>query len=251
MALWETQSVQAAWFLAGVDNVDVALIYEGLFGTKPDTLQTNRLPGPSNPFLGVASGNLNKWQAVLQLQPGRLDLIVQPDPNLPYDNVPPTLNSKEVADWLRGTLSQKSAYFPSSVRLAIICNFLNRAENVDAARTEIASLLNLDERLTSYSDLVFQLNRRRTIGVSAVEVNRLLRWATVGFHSVVFNNPMGAGINSALSTVEQHAASLMVDVNTVLGSKIFAKSEQATIFADMIQEVLRLGEIRTPLGLME
>ncbi len=251
MALWETQSIQAAWFLAGIDDVDVEFIYRGLFGVQPDTMQVNRVPGPTNPFLGVATGNLNRWQAVLQLQPGRLDLYVQPDPNAPDGNIPPTLNSEEVIGWLRATLFQKSEYFPSSIRLAFICNFLKKTDDIEAARDEVAHLLNLDERLTSYSDLVFQLNKRRMIGTPAIEVNRLLRWATVGFHSVVFNNPMGAGLHSALSTLEKHAASLMVDVNTVVGSKIFAKQEQATIFGDMISEALRLGEIRTPLGLME
>ncbi|MGP4752853.1 hypothetical protein [Agrobacterium pusense] len=244
MALWDTQSLQIAWFLASMEGVNVETIYSGLFGKEADSVQRSKVPTATNPFLGVASGAILSWQVVLQLQPGRLDLYVQPDPNNLSD-VPPVINSDIVIGWMEQILREKSDSFPPAIRLAFICNFLKTAPDLESSRREIAKLIDLDERITSYSDLLFQLNRRCESGVPQIQLNRLLRWSTIVFQM------LANATNMPVATEEKHASSLMVDVNTVINGQIFTKVEQVPIFNSMISQIRRLGEERTVLALME
>lgn len=249
MALWRSQSIQVVWFLTGSD-LNVEKFYQGLFGSEPDRVERNKLPSATNPFMGVASGTIDGFNAIIQLQPARVDLTLQPDPNIPDEDFPPTLDSEAIIAWLRLRLSMAAEHFPVAIRIAIVCNFLKTAETLDEARAEISHLVGLDERLQSYSDFMFQINRRMVGKQTGVELNRLLRWASVVFQSVVFNLPSHVSILTPPTNVEQHASSFMVDLNTVLGTRTFESYEQVSIFSEMLDELKRLGAHKTPLALM-
>lgn len=249
MALWRSQSIQVVWFLTESDlNVDS--FYNGLFGSEPDRVERNKVPSPSNPYLGVASGVVDGLSATIQLTPGRVDLVIQPDPSNPDEVFPELLNSEDVIAWLSMRFVNASAHFPIAIRIAVVCNFLKTAATDDEARAEVSALIGLDHRLQSYSDLMFQINRRSISERSGVEINRLLRWATVVFQSVVVNLQSQPGGFAGTANLEQHASSFVVDLNTVFGTRPFERAEQVSIFQEMLEELSRLGDDRTPLALM-
>ena len=249
MALWRSQSIQVVWFLAG-SALNVDRFYEDLFGSEPERVERNKLPSHTNPFVGVASGTVNGLNAVVQLQPARVDLTIQPDPNAIEEAFPPTLDSEAALAWLRNLLSTRAEYFPVAIRVAVVANFLKTTATLDESRVEIADLVGLDKRMQSYSDFMFQINRRAVGKQTGVELNRLLRWASVVFQSVTLNLPSYVSVFTPPTNTEQHASTFAVDVNTVLGTQTFQSHQQVSIFNDMLDELTRLGIHRTPLALM-
>jgi hypothetical protein len=81
MTVWGTQSVQLVWFTTRQPN---QTIVEDTFsalveGTKPSAVQVNQLPAGGS-LIG-AVGKFQKYQVRVQMQQGRLDFFVNPQPD--------------------------------------------------------------------------------------------------------------------------------------------------------------------------
>jgi hypothetical protein len=248
MELWNAQSIQFVWFLTTTDGIRVDALFEAFSGDEPNSVQRNKVPGPGNPFLGVAAGQIGIYQAQVQLQPGRLDLVVHADeiPNL--DDIP-VLETGAVLDRIYSALASNEQLLPDAVRLALVCNLLKPVETAEEGRAIATGLLSLDPALTDFTDLMFQINRKKKLQ-SGVSINRLLRWNTLTLQSFVLNMPGQQGvITPALK--EKHAAALMLDINTVVEQRVFAGTQQVPIFKEMIEEARRLGQLGVPAALMD
>jgi hypothetical protein len=165
------------------------------------------------------------------------------------DEVIPVISTHAVLDELYAALSFNEELLPEAVRLALVCNLLKPVDTVAESRAIISDLLSLDTALTDYSDLIFQINRRKTLA-TGIEINRLLRWHSLSLQSFIINMPGQQGIATP-AIKEKHAAALMLDINTVVGPRVFSGAQQLPIFQEMMVETLRLGELGVPTALMD
>lgn len=243
MSLWESQSIQFVWFLSSNDEIKTNDVFESLMGEEPVSFQRNKAPNPANPFLAIANGPIDGSEATLQLQPGRMDLVITPSASV--------LDSAEVGVATIPTISTckrvlaglpQMALKVPCVRLALVLNLLKPAENVDEARLVIEQMISQKPKFDDYSDLMFQINRRKSYPeLDKLAVNRLLRFHVTAFQSVMMTNHHGA--HSTSFSRENFAASMMVDVNTVPDGRLFASDDFVTIFSTLAEEALRIGAV--------
>lgn len=248
MELWDAQSIQFVWFLTTAEGVKVDAIFEAIVGEEPTSLQRNKMPGPTNPFIGIASGSFGIDEARVQLQPGRVDLFIHPNEMLDDGDIP-VISTEAVLDRVYSALASHQSLLPEAIRLAFVCNFMKPVETAEEGRAIVTDLLSLNLDLTDFTDLLFQINRRKQL-YSGVSINRLLRWNSVALQRFVVNLPGQQGIVTP-ALKEKYAASLMVDLNTVVEQRVFSGAQQIPIFKEMIEEATRLGQLKVPTALMD
>jgi len=238
MTMWKSQSVQLVWFLSSVENVRASKVFEELTGSEPLSYQSNRVPNPTNPFLGVANGPHEGFEFSVQIQPGRMDLVLTP-----------TMEGQENVEGLLLVETEKAVRTAvaaaanvgdiSPVRLALIINLFEPSESLSVSRALIEERIGFSPNIGEYSDLVFQINRRKQLASPEIEINRLLRYGSITLQTFSVSFQPG-GVPSPV-TIAQFGASLMVDINTIIDGRTFSKADTDTIFSQIAGEALRIA----------
>jgi hypothetical protein len=249
MAIWPLQSLQIAWFLTSVEGIRAQAVFEAIFGEEPQNIQTNKLPNPANPFFGVASGAVDGIQGQVQVQPGRVDLVLTPPNDDPTQDLPlfdaHTTISKIVEQI-------KKPSFPPAFRCAMVANLAHPAPDLQAAADIFVQTTGITLPMSDVSDLILQLNRRKHLS-STIELNRLMRYSIANFQSFVIEMIPNIGMPGQTVPISKQtfATMLALDFNTVPNGKTFEGEEINTIFDQAATELLRVATIGTPSGLAD
>jgi hypothetical protein len=112
---WAAQSFRIAWFGSGLENVGADQVFLKAFGLEAENIHRNRVPSQANPFWSKASGSIveGRQAADVQIQPGRLDIVLMPI----SEDVAPTLPLDALDKYLGGMSASLGDLGPA-VRLA-------------------------------------------------------------------------------------------------------------------------------------
>lgn len=236
MTLAKSQSIQLVWFIPSTEGVKADVLFEAIFDEDPANVQKNKVPSPANPFLSVASGAVSKFMAQVQVQPGRVDLVLSGLPN-GNDSSLPLLDTAESVAAIEDRLSAAADALPICLRVALVGNLHAPTASAVEASKKIIDQIGINLPFSDFSDFSFQLNRRKTI--NGIELNRLVRFSVAAFQQFMITVNNG---NSMPVTLEEHGAALAIDINTVPNGAIIDSQRQITIYKAMFGEFLRIGE---------
>ena len=243
--MWQANAVQLALFCLSVDGIDAQELFELGLGEDPETSQRSRTISQTNPFLSVASGMVADLQFVVQVQAGRIDVIVSPsqgaevnlDAGIPTFECPPVLER---------LVRFVEAIMPKSlpiVRVALVVNLCKPEETYREAAEVIGSMLGMDVARDELSDLSFQVNRRKMLP-SGQEMNRLVRLGVLAVQAFTFRNPQEGG--PVPLSVNQIGVGLMLDFNTVPAAVAFSPAVQVELATHLKDEILLVGGADNP-----
>lgn len=243
--MWDTQSVQLVWFISTHEGLNTQDLYRSAFGADPDSTQSNRSVSPTAPFLSQATGVIAGRRLVLQLQPGRLDLIVQAEQSeIDVDKGIRVLNLLEELDELQGPLSKISNSLSSVIRISTVATLSASTDSAESALKKCIEQIEFPCPTQAVTDFVFQANRRTTLG-GKYEVNRLLRWVVFEMHSMAIN--VDAIGQQSMSSFVQHRAGLVLDFNTLLQTQPYSHESQIEAMSLVHSEVSRFAQLEHPL----
>ncbi|MER9840143.1 hypothetical protein NKJ59_02635 [Mesorhizobium australicum] len=248
MADWRAQQIQFVWFLAEVDGLSAGDIFRQIWSTEPEQIQQNRAPNPSNPFLSVASIIEGGRTSQVQVQPGRVDVIYSADPlqedqaafHSLFDLVP------NLTKMLQGVELNKIVV-RDAFRLAAVVTVLKPVSTYEHGVGEFIEALGFDFAVPNATDLVFQVNSRKSLG--DVNVNRLIQLGTIGIHSGNFTLMPGARIPMPDASTTQYAARRHFDFNTVPDGRLLEHASHGPILRSLADEITRVIEAGAVRGL--
>ncbi|WP_292242680.1 hypothetical protein [Mesorhizobium sp.] len=245
MADWRGQHIQFVWFLADVEGLVAAEVFRRVWATEPEQTQQNRAPNPSNPFLSVASTAVSGLTSQVQIQPGRIDVLLVAEPGQEDQSVFKSLFdlNQHLLALVEG-ITAKQAVDRDAFRLSAVATLLKPVDTYNDGVKEFTNSLGFDFAISNPSDLMFQVNSRKIIG--GINMNRVLQISTMGFQT--FNLPLmaGAPIPGPGSTATQYAARRHLDFNTAPDGKLLERTRHAPIFkalADELRRVARNGTL--------
>ncbi|MET0438261.1 MAG: hypothetical protein ABW043_12295 [Devosia sp.] len=231
----QVQAFQIAWFT--VEPPTAALdAYRKIFGADPDGYQTHRGFGGPVPYLSTANGRFNDLTVQVGVQPGRIELLFQPDDPTPGpDEAWPILDRKKV--FAAASSIAAKAEFSGVVRQAVIANLWQPEETLESASAHALKLSGLQLNYDDALDVMFQINRRlKSVNGDAL-LNRLLRVGVGHMQQMMIPTaPSGAPI-----TVSRFGVSIVVDVNNVPTSEPYATDEQRRLLLELLAEADRLA----------
>lgn len=238
MPVWAAQSFRIAWFGSGLESAGADQIFSKGFAIEPENIHRNRVPNQANPFWSKASGTLEGGgkSAEVQVQPGRLDVVLMPVNEDPAPTLP--LDTLDV--FLEPLATAMSAIGPA-FRLAVIVEVVELVGSSEEASLIAQGLANIAKPTESITDFSYQLNNRRQFrSVKDQTMNRLVRWATSTFQIVRFS--VGPEAATTPVTDLSHAASVFMDLNNVPSPRPLEPFEQLAIYKELVGEFRRLAE---------
>lgn len=243
--MWQAQSVQLVWFLTTHEGVNTQDLYRKAFKTDPDTVQSNRVITPAMPFLSLVAGVLDGRTITFQVQPGRLDVIIQAEQtNFLDTDGPPVFDLRNELERLRDPVQEICNGLNSVIRISTVATLTTPAETPDEGVKNCAAHIGLHIPTNGVTDFIFQVNRRAILD-GDVEINRLLRWNVFEFHSLAINANI---ISQAPIPPMIHLRSaLMLDFNTPPQNQPYSQEKQLKAMTAIHQELLRFSELDHPL----
>lgn len=239
--VWRGQHVQFVWFIADVDGLSADEVFRRVWQIEPDQTQKNRTPNPANPFLSLASSAVDGLTSQVQIQPGRVDVIVTVEPGQENESVFDALFDlkKNILTVLNG-INSRSAVARDAYRISTVATVLKPVASYQDGVKEFTQSLGFDFKIPNPSDLMFQVNSRKTI--AGVPINRLLQISTMGFQTVAFPLVQGAVFSTPSAVPTQYAARRHLDFNTAPDGRVLEHARQASIFECLTDELLRIAE---------
>ncbi len=240
MSMWPSQSVQCTWFVSAAENVRAHVLFEELFGTEPDTMQQSKSVGPTNPFFSHSTGKLMGMNAIVQVQPGRVDAILAPDEG----EESATIDTDRAISLLSAKLVEVPLVHQSVSRIALVVNLFSAQADEDAAQKELFSLAGITQNIPNAKSTVFQVNSPVDTEVGT-KINRLVRYSSVAVQKFVLNLS-GNGIDAAAvpASVVSFGVQLMLDFNTVPDGFMLTNELQPILFRNLVSESLRVAADR-------
>lgn len=235
MGEWRAANLQFVWFVADTAELSPSKLFTTIAGVEPESVQSNKLPRPNNPYLGVAEAPIDALQHRLTIQPGRVDYFVQSA--LEGENGPPLIAGPEK---LLPALANgvRKVEIPA-LRLALVVNLLRIEASMAAASKTINSLVGNPIKFEDATDISFQVNRPKSI--ENTQINRLLRYSVGMFQVLQFAMNPGM-IQSPPPALPTFAANALGDFNTVPGETIFKAGELKPIWDILISEASKFME---------
>lgn len=234
------QIIQFAWFLHSIDDVHAPSMFNQFWGADPDLAQTNRAPGPANPFLSIAGTSHNGVLRQIQVQPGRVDLVVNAelsdDPEKAFANL---FNYEaELYDISTRLKVADNPLKREATRLSTVVTMLEPVGSYTAAAKRFFDFSGFKTKAPNLSDLGLQLNSRKT--VDGVDINRVVGLSVFGVQ--VFSLSMSPGVaQTSMSPSVLFAARRMFDFNTVPDGRTLKIKDQLPIFDALVSEILRVS----------
>jgi hypothetical protein len=252
MAIWGSQAIHFVWFLAGSNDVKTDQIFQLLTGEEPDNIQRNKTPNPVNPFLSSASGHVPGIVLTVQLQPGRLDAIfTAPEDDIGDEDGVPLLDTEAVFDLFVGKAEAISTSLGGSLRLAVVANLVKPSVDESAACASFLEAIGYDLGVSDARDLLFQVNRRKALEATNVEMNRIMRFGVSAFQKFVFQLELqtpGTGTSLPISK-QNFGMVLTLDFNTVPTGQVIESERCAPIFKEILEELKRVALNGSPRAL--
>lgn len=233
---WESNLLQAVLFEpAPVAAPDAAAVWHSLFGTQPTSI--NR-PAPGGLPIHTANGFVDGFQAAVQHQPGRLDLVLMPAPDEAAEQpLIADVNAAltKLSQHVEQLLSQRRV-----VRLAIVANLVKSAQSEDEARALTRASMPTISLPPNAVEIQISFNAPRAIRTApAVQMNRLCKWGSIREQRMqMLMHPTG-GATSFPVHVKDFAV-WNIDVNTVAQPEPFAPEYAVQIFDALYHEMLAI-----------
>ncbi len=124
-------------------------------------------------------------------------------------------------------------------RLALVTTLIAPAANHLEANEKVAEQIGVKLPRHDVTDLMFQLNLRKPIvGFTDTAMNRLVKFGVAGFQSITVE--IGPQAVVTPHTVQNYAASLSIDTNTVPRLTPFSSEEQKMIWSSLAAETNKL-----------
>lgn len=244
---WGLQLVRLVLFKSDVSLFKAGSLYTQFTGEDPDHLQNNRTPNPAAPFLSLAVGEVKDAANQVVVEPGRVMFEVAcPD----RANAGPWAwrlrDGIERADDAIGRLTPLFPHFGAFDRLAVHINLLRNVGTAAEAGQFFAEHVEV-EAIPDALDLIYQFNRRSTSKFHKQQLNRLVRFSTSSIQELQMTIQDGVPL-SQVATPARHLASLLIDVNTMPGTR-FDNEVAWKQLAELYAEAVRIAEIGTPSAL--
>ncbi|MCA0057124.1 hypothetical protein [Mesorhizobium sp. B261B1A] len=245
---WDALTIQMVWFTGDARRHSAATLFSQLLGIEPDAYQSNKSISAPVPFLSSASGVVDDLSYNLNVQPSRVDLLLQRE--APPDQQPATIADPEVRLGKLIAMSQSLSNLLTSVnRLALVTTLIQPAESHAAANKVAAEMIGIELPRYDVTEFSLQLNSRVPFDDgSKTQLNRFLKFGVVSFHSVFFE--VGSPVMTPQS-VQQFGASLSIDVNSVPVLEPLDPATQSDMWNALASETIRLREIGNLGGLFD
>lgn len=154
-------------------------LYRQAFGHDAKTTQRNTVFSSSTPFLSQATGDRDGATFVTQVQPGRVDVVIQPSSDaLRGDGMPDMLEPTLVRSIARQVTEKRTPVMNTCFRVSMVTNLIRLVDDADTAAKEIIDHSGLDLDQKGLSDLTFSANRSVVIKDDFV-MNRLMRFSVL------------------------------------------------------------------------
>ena len=241
MSAWGAQLVQVVWFPSTqLANSAAATLFAAAAPTVP--VQVNQsVPSIQAALVAGISGGIEHR---IQVQPGRVDLMLSPVPNPSAPGVKPTIpligNTLQIIKDLATPFAAASPLVGDVVRLALIVNTVHEVASAAGGVALVAQAVGFRTPFSDAQDVVFQINRRKQLqSIQGCDMNRLVKWA-VETPQVIMIVAGGVPAVHSLDVVTFSA-----DLNTVPGARVFPVNEQILMFGELCAEAERLSGRRS------
>jgi hypothetical protein len=233
--LRKIQSIQIVWFVSNTDGLAADAIFREGVGEEPSNVQTNKSFSPSTPFLSQAAGTRDGISSLSQVQPGRVDLIIQPSlDQIGQDGMPEMLDLEIALSVAQGVASRLSSKIVSCFRVAMVTNLMRLVSTADEAAAEIIAHTGLDLAPDGVTDLTVSANRTKPIN-GDLHMNRLLRFSVLQLQ-LMSNVTVGFNQGVVPTQVTKFGALLALDFNSVPLTRSLSPEEQLSIFGAIADE---------------
>jgi hypothetical protein len=251
MNVWETRLLQFVWFITTSDPVKANKLFEMLTDEEVITFQQNASPNAGMPFLSSASGYLDGLKLTLQVNHGRVDLLIESGED-PIDGQIKAIgfSLQALFDLFLQRISDEFLTVIGPVtRVAIVSHGFQETNSYKEAAEIIFRAANLSIEWDGHSDLVFQINKRKVLP-NFVEINRLMQFSVTAQMSLSLDLASMQGTLANIGRGEERLlVSFNLDLNTVPKGLIFKIDEEKRILRDISLELLRLASRRTVIAL--
>jgi hypothetical protein len=235
MPEWGLQSLQTVWFFVGNPPSNASSLYQAMLGSLP--MSVHNSPQTNS---AMAQGAADEAVFRVQVLPGRVSFFENPTPrvgaNFPlYSDVEATIlrfsdRAARGCDALNG-----------AVRVGMVMNQWFVANSTSEANRTILTQIGISIPVPDPTDVIFQLNRRASIGRRSTAVNRLMKWQVESFQNIEISS-IG---QPQFKTLE--VASLSVDINTPPEiQEPLGPEAQREILVAIAAESVRLLRVNTP-----
>lgn len=229
MAEWLLHSYRVVWFGGGTESIGAGELFSTAFGDEAETVQKNRVPGVTNPFWSKASGRSGANTLVeVQVQPGRIDVVFAPPPDQSPETSTLRIDKSVITD-IATTLANAG----QAARVAIVVEAILPQPDYQTALFTSQSHAGLENLVPGVHDFSLQMNRRRKFKCDdAQEMNFVARWGTA--ISQLIQIDFGSGqVQPSPVTHLQHAASVLLDINSVPTGASIETGQQITMYLEM------------------
>lgn len=249
MSEFSARVVQFAWFVTDTGKLDAGELLKALLRSEPDSINRNRVPSPAMPYLSSAKRVEGSLSVTLNVSPGRVDLIAQPEqtPEMALGR-PAELDAKKVMlQFLEKFDSEGGFFISGSYRIAVVCNYLEVFDSYSNAKAAFFNKVGIPEVVGDVTDLAFQINKRFGFDSLKVSVNRLF---TAGIEmmqqvQVLGGSPAIDFLSSGRVVKESFILSLNVDVNNAPETgREFTEDEVRAGMKRFVEENLKVRQLK-------
>lgn len=225
----KVQSIQLVWFVSNTEGLAANSLYREGFEDDPSNIQTNKAFSPATPFLSQATGARDGVAFLAQVQPGRVDLFIQPSlDQIGQDGMPQMLDLEPALATADMAVKRLSPNIASCFRVALVTNLLRLVPTSDEAAAEIIAHTGLDVAPNGVTDLTVSANRTKPIH-EELRMNRLLRLSVLQFQ-LMSNVAVGFNQGIMATQVTKFGALLSLDFNSVPLTRSMTPAEQLAVF---------------------
>ena len=232
-------NLRLVWFpLEHTSGVATRLFAE-FCGAEPDRSSVSRQPSVHQPAIETAGGVWGDFDVEVQVQHGRIDMVVQPTQIgvVRESPVPPTVEASDILPKvLQGIRGVQTAIKAS--RLSVIAVALDLGKDLKEARDKFAAYIGYDFNVPEASDHFFQINRRATI--EGVLCNRVVQLVVSEFQNLQISFVPGGSVQNVASASQ--ALMLTLDFNTAPQANEIALDAQNNIFEGLFSEIMRAND---------
>lgn len=224
------QGVQIVWFPARQEILSAEHIFQSIFERAPETVNSNRVPSPSTPYLSQAKSLIDNLVHTVMIEPGRISIVIHPNQEGPAGFMPvtplPFAEFDEVWTKLSSVIDKlNSSIVEASVRIALILGAIYQADNM-AEANRLFSIVTGVETSEDTQDLIYQRNDR--LDINEVLFNRVENF-TVNNVELVQMQPVwqgSVGFNPASNqSVKSSFVAGNLDYNTVVTGRVYEFKE--------------------------
>ncbi|WP_147391939.1 hypothetical protein [Paracoccus onubensis] len=205
-------NLRLVWFVQGTQAGQARELFSDLFGTEPDRSTQVKNTTPQSPFYETAGGTIGNFDAEVQRQGARIDLVIQKtlaSSSNPF-GAPPLMNTEEAINFLTGVVNQAKR-LPVSRRVSLIVVVNSITETLDKAKSKFCDFTGFKLDLSNTSDHFFQINRR--FEALNMQMNRVIQLSVTEGQSIQFSIVSGAQSAQSVKTIP--LLSITYDFNTV------------------------------------